>query len=146
MSSGPFRVFHAVSGLFWLLAGASFALAMIAAFAMVGSDLVSRRRELGIRMAVGASSAELLSCILRQHIVVAVGTAAMTALAFVWLRVLIERFVGSVLLGWPPEAAGPWQWILCGIGVLMLFGLAIAVFGATRVSRLDPARLIRETQ
>jgi len=140
----PFLVFAVVRRLFLLLACMSFGLALIGAFAMVAGDLAARRREFGIRLAVGATPLGILKTLLATYVRVAIMTSLVTALSFLWLRALISRFVGAILLGWPAEQLGSWTWIAGGLGMLAVFATALMAFAGRQTGRLNPVVLLRE--
>lgn len=93
---------------------------------------VSRRtREIGVRLAVGASSGSILTMVLRQGMAVVVaGVAAGIALAVACTRVLRHVLYGA-------ESA---DMALCGAAVLLFLciGLIASSVPARRAARIDP--------
>ena len=97
---------------------------------------VSRRtREFGIRMAIGASTASVLTMVLRQGM-----SLALSGIAIGWLlSVLAQRGVAVVFY-----RAGA-DWISPAVVSLLLIALtALAAYGpARRASRIDPMQALR---
>jgi putative ABC transport system permease protein len=144
LAEQPFLVFTVVRRLFLLLAGMSFGLALIGSFAMVATDLAARRREFGIRLAVGATPLGILKTLLAKYVSVAIMTSLVTAVSFLWLRALVSRFVGAILIGWPAEQVGSWTWIAAGLVMLAVFATALMAFAGRQTGRLNPVILLKE--
>lgn len=98
---------------------------------------VSRhRRELGVRMAVGATRAAVAGLVLtRAAILVGIGLLAGTLLAGV-----LDRILGSLLQG--IETGGPGSVVL-GATSLGLVALVASALPALRASRIQPAEVVR---
>lgn len=117
-----------------LLAGfAAFGLvfALAGVYGAVSLDVQCRRREIGIRMAVGATGSDVIRAVLRRGLgPVAVGGAAGIAIAL-WGGPQLE----GLLFGVP--ARDPWS---AGAAALLLAMTAVAgcVLPARRASRVDP--------
>jgi ABC-type antimicrobial peptide transport system permease subunit len=112
------------------------ALAAVGIYAVVSYAVTRRYREIGIRMALGASAAGVLRMVLRQTLrPVAIGAVLGVAAAIVASRVL-----SSVLFGVSP--ADPF-----GIGgaTLIVLGVAAAagVLAARFATRTDPIAALR---
>jgi ABC-type antimicrobial peptide transport system permease subunit len=120
-----------------VLAAVAALLAALGIHGLVAHSVVERTRELGIRLALGATQRQVLAAVTAPGVVLAVaGVAIGTALALASARVL-ESFV------WGVSATDPW--VLAGAA---LAGVAVAA-GASlapgrRVLELDPARTLRE--
>jgi len=124
------------------LSGAFGSLALL--LAAVGLDgilaySVSRRtREIGIRMALGASQASVLSAIAREaFVLVAAGSAAGTVLALVASRVL-PHYWHEVIPAIDPAIA-----VACILGMFAVTAAAVAI-PAMRGCRIDPLRALRQ--
>ncbi len=115
---------------------AALVLSAVGVYAVVSYGVARRVREMGIRMALGASSPEVLSLVLRSNLavtLVGVGLGALGAL-------LAGRLLRGVIHG-----VGPADPVSLGGAVLALLALA---FGATlvpalRATRADPLRAIQ---
>lgn len=122
-----------------LVGGFSVLAVILAALGLygVGASLVAaRRRELGVRMALGATSAGVLRLILRDGLViVAIGVAIGVPLAL-----FLGRQLGDLLYGVRPTDPVT---LVSVAGLLTLIGLAASAIPARRASRVDPAQAIR---
>jgi putative ABC transport system permease protein len=127
----------------WLnavLIGAFAAMALLLAglglYGVVSYLTEQRRREFGLRMAVGATGSDILAMVLRQGFrKVAAGLALGLAISFA-----VTRFLASMLHGVP--ALDP-ATFASAAAVLVAVMLAAALVPAWRASRLDPALAIR---
>ncbi len=110
-----------------------------AAIGLMNIMLVSvseRTREIGVRKSLGASS----SHILHQFIVEAVVLCQLGGLVGVVTGIGIGNLV-SLLTGGPFII--PWVWILLGLGLCFIVGLASGIYPALKASRLDPIESLR---
>jgi ABC-type antimicrobial peptide transport system permease subunit len=111
-------------------------LACIGIYAMLATAVAERRREFGIRIALGARASEILSMVTASAMrlcVLGVLAGALGALAF-------GRTIESRLYG--VTARDPLT--LAGAGLLLLcVGLVAAAIPGMRASRVDPVRSLR---
>jgi ABC-type antimicrobial peptide transport system permease subunit len=113
---------------------------LLAAMGLCGvlSQLVAgRRREIGVRMALGARPAQIVSTVVAQAAVVtgfgiAAGLAGAMALA---------RFMATLVFG--IHARDPLTFAIVPI-VLALVAAVAAILPARRAARIDPMRALRE--
>lgn len=114
-------------------------LACAGMFAMVSFAVAQRRRELGIRIAIGAGPRHILQVLLAQHLMPAgLGVAAGVALAAVLSRlvrslVVLQKNDGLDVLGF----AG-------GIVAFVLVAVLATLSPARRALRIDPSVTLRE--
>jgi len=127
------RMMALLSGFFGALAGL---LTTIGLYGVISYVVVTRRNEIGVRMALGASPGNIVGMVLRQTIVLlALGTALGVALAFA-----ATRGAGSLLFGLQPN--DPIS--LIGASVLLIGVALIASFlPARRASQVDPMVALR---
>jgi predicted permease len=127
------RLMATLSGFFGFL---GVLLAVIGLYGVISYIVAMRRNEIGIRMALGASRAEVVGIILRQTLVVlALGLGIGVALALVAVR-----SAASVLFGLQPD--DPLTFV--GASALLLIIALIASFlPARRASRVDPMVALR---
>jgi predicted permease len=126
-------------GLYLVGSFAGLAIAMvIAGLYGVLSQLVSyRRREIGVRMALGATRQSVATLVLRQGIIViGAGLAAGLVLAFGVCR-LIAGFLYQVK---PLDA---WTYAIVGLA-LPVIGLTAALLPARRAASIQPMQALRE--
>jgi len=111
-------------------------LAMIGLYGVMAYSVARRRREIGIRMALGALEGKVVWMIMREVLVLAaLGVVVALPAAFG-----LTRFVRSQLYGVTPN--DPWTMLLATVG-LMLVACAAGYVPALRASRVDPIRALR---
>jgi predicted permease len=118
-------------------AGLALLLAAIGLYGVVAYAVGQRTREIGIRMALGASRAAVVEMVLKSSMkVVAIGLAIGVVLALVAGRA-IESFIGDVSFADPVAlVAGPLVMIACAFVASWL--------PARRAARIDPITALRE--
>jgi predicted permease len=132
-SLGRDRLIARLSALFGIL---SVVLACMGLYAAVAHSVTSRTREIGIRLAVGASGRQVVSTVMRQ-------TLSVTGLGVVIgipLALAAAKLVGSLLF----EVSGSDPIILgLSAATLTLAGVIAGWWPARRAARLDPATTLR---
>jgi putative ABC transport system permease protein len=129
----PWRLGTALLSLFGILA---LSVAGIGLYAVFAHAIAERRREMAIRIAIGAPPARVLGMILRE----ACRLAAAGALCGCALAVLAGRWLQSMLVGTAPSD----PIVLGAAAILMLTVAALASFLPARAaSRSDPTALLR---
>jgi ABC-type antimicrobial peptide transport system permease subunit len=121
-------------GVFALLA---LALASVGLYGILAYSVRGRQREIGVRMALGASRADVLLLVLRQGMTV-VCTGAVLGLA---LSLLVGRAFSRMLFGLSP--ADPLSLIGASV-VLIVVALLACWLPARNASRMDPMQALRE--
>jgi len=127
------RVLATLSSWFGVLA---LTLTCVGLYGVVAHDVARRRRDIGIRLALGARPANVARDALgRAAVLVAVGLAVGLAGAFA-----ATRFLGTFLYG-----LGPADPLVLGAGVaaLALTALAASYLPARRAARISPAEVLR---
>jgi len=95
-----------------------------------------RRREIGVRMAVGASSADAVALVLREA-----GGLVAAGLALGLLAALaVGRLLAGMLFGVAPHDLGSLAAVAAILGAA---GLAAAWLPARSAARVDPATVLR---
>ncbi|MGH9489622.1 MAG: ABC transporter permease [Terriglobales bacterium] len=125
------------ASLLGLFAAAALMLAALGVYGVVSYSVGRRRKEIGVRAALGARPAALAGQVLRQALrPVVIGLAAGIAAALA-----MGPFAASLLFGVRP--ADP---LTLGLVVVALLaaGLAAAWLPARRAARMDPARALRQ--
>lgn len=126
-----------VAGTAALLGALGSALAGLGVYGVVAFRVVRRRREIGIRVAVGAGSADVLRLVLGEGFrPAAAGLAAGGLLAWPALR-LLPGLSSDLSAAVPPAAAA-------ALGVLLVAVLAGTALPARRALRVDPSTCLRE--
>jgi cell division protein FtsX len=112
-------------------------LAIVGLYGVIAYSVAQRHREIGIRMALGATSADILRGVLREGMVVtAAGLAAGLALALSTTRVL-----GSLLID--VGARDPATFVVLAAGLVCVAVVACAV-PAWRASTIPPAQVVKD--
>ncbi|MGC2620512.1 MAG: ADOP family duplicated permease [Acidobacteriaceae bacterium] len=128
------RLLSSVSGGFAILA---LALVAIGLYGILARTVTERRREIGIRMALGARRQQIVSALARTAALrIAIGVVAGAALA-----AGVGRLLQSLLFGVTPGS----PMVALATLVLLLAVLAMAfVFPAGRAASVDPMEAIRD--
>ena len=124
----------AMLGLFF--AGVALLLAGIGLYGVLDYSVLQRRREIGIRMAIGARAAHIArGVIARALLVVAVGAAAGLALGMASVR-----YIASLLYQVRPTDAAM---LALPAGLILAAALAAALPAVIRAVRIDPVSALR---
>ena len=119
-----------------VLAGLALLLSLIGIYGLVSNIVVQRTREIGIRMALGATM---------HRAMVEIGGSGASAVAFgltggLVLAAVSLRLIKSELYG--VKAYDPWTFV--AVFGLLVLAAALAVFAPTlRIARIDPASTLR---
>jgi predicted permease len=117
-------------------AGLALLLAAIGIYGVTAYQVAARRREIGIRMAVGASAERVLGMVLWQTAVLAL-TGCVIGAAGAWA---LSRFAAGFLFG--IEAGDPLSF-LSAIAGLLLIALGAGYLPGRNASRTDPSQALR---
>lgn len=111
-------------------------LTCVGVYALIDLTVQLRRRELGIRMALGANGARVLVLVLSGlGRILAAGALAGLALSYAVSRAYSAYLYGEVVFE---------PWLMAGsFGVVALFALAAAILPAWRAARTEPAIVLR---
>jgi hypothetical protein len=119
-----------------LLGTIGFVLAAVGLHGLIGQTVVERRHEFGIRLAIGAAPAGIVTLVLRRAaLVLSVGLAAGLALA--WSS---GRLVESQLFGITSRDPMPY-----GVAALLMIAVVIlaSISPALSATRVDPIEVLR---
>lgn len=129
------RVF---GGLFTVFALAGLFIAAIGLYAVMAQATINRTREIGVRLALGASPGRMTRLVLGR------GLRQLLAGLLLGLAAAIPaaRVLSAVPLG--ITASDPWMFV--GVGVVLLaVGLLACYLPARRAAALDPAQALRDS-
>jgi macrolide transport system ATP-binding/permease protein len=129
----PMRVGAAVAGGFGLVA---LALAALGVFGVIAYSVAQRTREIGVRMALGATPGDVARMIVRQGMtlgLVGLGIGLLVAL-------LLTPLMASVLVGVDPRDAATFGGISALLAAVVFFACYLPAHRATRV---DPTKALR---
>jgi putative ABC transport system permease protein len=117
-------------------AAAALLLAAIGVYGVMAYVVASRRRELGIRLALGAGRADVISLVLAQGVRLAAAGAAIGLVA----AIVAARLVRTLLVG-----VGPGDPAVLGLTltVMIVVALTAAFLPARRAGATDPAAVLR---
>lgn len=128
------RLLAVLSGFYAALAAL---LAIVGIYGVVSYMVVQRRRELGIRLALGAPESHMLGMVLSDALrLLLVGVVAGLVMAFAIGRVLEQLLFGL-------RAADPGT-IALSVAALCTFALSAALIPARRAARLNPIETLRQ--
>jgi putative ABC transport system permease protein len=128
------RLMAALAGAFGVLAGS---LAVLGLYGVIAYMVARRRNEIGVRVALGASGADVIGLVLKEAVLLlAIGLAVGTALA-AWAG----QAAASLVFGLKPRDPVT----LGGAAVLLSIVALLASYGpALRASRLQPMDALRD--
>ena len=127
------RLMATLSGFFGALA---LVLATIGLYGILSYGVASRTNEIGIRIALGANTREVVALILREALLlVAIGIVAGIPAVFV-----VARFAGSLLFDIAPT--DPVSLMLAGL-VMLAIAIVAAFLPARRATKIDPLVALR---
>ncbi|HZF14234.1 MAG TPA: ABC transporter permease [Thermoanaerobaculia bacterium] len=129
----PFKVMTTLASAFGLL---GLILAAVGLYAVQSYSVAQRTREIGLRMAMGARSSDVLLLVLRQGLTLTAG-GLVVGLA---IGLLLGRVMARLLLGVSPTD----PWALGGVvGMLLAVAILASFVPARRAGGLDPAETLR---
>jgi ABC-type antimicrobial peptide transport system permease subunit len=119
-----------------VVGGMAMLLAAIGLYGVIAYSVSRRTKEIGIRLALGARPASVLTLVMQQGLVVAGAGLAVGCV----LAAIVGATTGSVLYG--VRASDPVSWL--GASALLLGVSAIAnVIPALRAARVEPSQALR---
>lgn len=120
-----------------ILSGLALLLASIGIYGLIAHSVVERTREMGIRMALGASLAQVV----RTVAVPGIALACVGAVLGIVLAVFATRVLQSMV--WGVSTTDPLTY--AGVALmLLLVAFAASLIPALRLTRLNPAETLRE--
>jgi len=128
------RLYSALVGAF---AACALAVAGIGLFGLLSYTVALRRREIGLRVALGARPADVVALIARR----ALGLAALGLVLGMSLSFAVSRFLGRLLWGVQPHDAAGVAAVLVALSLVVALATALP---ARRAARIDPQRALRE--
>ena len=122
--------------LLWIFAGSALLISIAGIYGLLAYNVSQRMRDLGIRMALGATRSNVIGLVLRQAVVllgIGVGIGVVAAVS-------AGSVLRSFLYGVVPYDA----WTIAAVSVLLLAcGLFASYIPARRASRIDPVKALR---
>lgn len=134
--AGNFNVERLIARLTVAFGGVALLLACLGLYGVTAYAVTRRTREIGIRVAVGASQGRVLATVLRGALVqVAVGVTIGVPAAL-----LAGRLLRSTLFGVSAHDPGV---LAAALGILVASAVAAALIPARRAAAMDPVRALR---
>ncbi|HSC26058.1 MAG TPA: ABC transporter permease [Vicinamibacterales bacterium] len=135
--SPQLRSWRLGAGLFSVFGLLALVVAAVGLYSVVAFDVEGRRRELGVRAALGASSSAILRLVVGDGLRLAAG-GVLLGLAAAWL---LAPQLSGLLYGVPPQDAT----VFGGVAIVLVAAalMASAVPGF-RAARIDPSRALRD--
>jgi putative ABC transport system permease protein len=124
------------SWLFGIFAGLALALALVGLYGLVSHEVEQATRDIGVRMALGATRNRILGMVLGR---VALMLAAGAAVGLV-LTVFARKLIGMVIYFEAQKEAG--EFILLAL-LVMIAGLLAALIPAARAASIEPIEALR---
>jgi putative ABC transport system permease protein len=123
--------------IFGLFASAALVLAVVGVYGIVAYGVTQRTREIGVRLALGATPAHVVRGIVRHG----VGLAGFGVAIGLWAAYALSRFMQGILYDVAPTDAVTYL----GVAALIVACAAAAsVLPARWAARLDPVRALRD--
>ena len=120
-----------------LFAGVALLLAVIGIYGVISFTVAQRTREIGLRMALGARSADILGMVARQGL----SLVAIALAIGIPVSLASGRLMQEMLFEISPRDPGT----LAGVAVLLgMVGVAASVIPAVRAARIDPTEALRQ--
>ena len=133
-SLGPERV---ATALVAVSAGIALALAIVGVYAVMADSVREKKREIALRLALGAQARRIVAEVLRGGLRIA-GAGAIAGTALSWLAV--EGLTRAA-----PGFAAPaiWMWLACPVALIAVVTFA-GILPARYALAIDPLTLMRE--
>jgi putative ABC transport system permease protein len=112
------------------------ALALIGLYGLVSYSVARRTREIGVRMAIGASQSDVLEMVLRQGMFLAAGGLVLGGI----LSVLVARVLSSGMVGLAVPSVAAYVIIPVALAAVTL---AACYIPARRAAKVDPMIALR---
>jgi putative ABC transport system permease protein len=111
-------------------------LAAIGTYGILSYMVTERQREIGIRMALGAGSGQVVGLVMRQGLSIAVLGIGLGVLGAMWL----SRVTSTLLYGVSPSDPATYATVA---GVIALVAVTACLIPTRRATRVDPLEAIR---
>jgi len=120
-----------------LFAGSLLILALVGLYGVITQSIGQRAKELGVRVALGASSADVVGLVMRQGLRPALIGIGAGLIATLWM----SRMLSALLFGVSPTDPLTYA----GVGLMLALAAAVACWIPARaILRTNPASVLRE--
>ena len=117
--------------------GIALLLAAVGLYGVMSYSVSQGKRELGLRMALGAGASDLLRLVISHGLMLTAGGILLGAIA----SLALTQFIGNLLYKISPR--DPMAFVSAFV-VMAVVSLAACFVPAWRASRIDPVRALRE--
>jgi hypothetical protein len=124
------------SWLFGIFAGLALVLAMVGLYGLVSHEVEQATREIGVRMALGATRRRILGMVL-SRVTWMLGGGVAAGLALTWLT---RRIIGMVIYFDAGQEAGSFALLAL---LLVALGMLAALIPASRAASVEPMQALR---
>jgi ABC-type antimicrobial peptide transport system permease subunit len=128
-----------VVALLFIFGGIALLLAAVGLYGVMSYAVSQSKRELGLRMALGAGATHLFRVVMTHGLALAVGGVVLGTIIAMFLTRLIA--VGTLLYQVNPRS--PMAFLVASV-VMVTISIAACITPAWRAARTDPARALRE--
>lgn len=135
--SPQLRVWRLGAGLFSAFGLLALAVAAVGLYSVVAFDIEGRRREIGVRAALGAPSTAILRLVVGDGLRLAAG-GVVVGLALAWL---LAPLLSGLLYGVPPQDTAVFAAVTL---VLLAAALMASAIPAFRAARIEPSQVLRD--
>jgi putative ABC transport system permease protein len=119
-----------------VFAGCAFVLAVVGLYGVISYSVTQRTREMGVRIALGASRASVIGLVVRHGLLLAaVGITAGIAVSFAATRLMASMMYGV-------STTDPLTFVVSPL-VFLLFAALASAIPAMRATRVDPSEALR---
>ncbi|HEX6049151.1 MAG TPA: ABC transporter permease [Gemmatimonadaceae bacterium] len=122
---------------FGLFASAALVLAVVGVYGIVAYGVTQRTRELGVRMALGATPSRIVRGVVRHGL----GLAGFGIAMGIWAAYALSRFMQGILYAVAPTDLVTY---LVVAALLLVCAAAASILPARGAARLDPVRALRD--
>ena len=119
-----------------VFSGVALVLAAVGIYGVISYGVTQRTREMGIRMALGAQSRDVLKLVVRQAMMLALGGVAIGLLASLALTRLMKSLLFSV------SVTDPLTFVVIAL-LMTLIALLACLIPARRATKVDPLVALR---
>ena len=123
--------------IFGLFASAALVLAVVGIYGLVAYGVVQRTREIGVRLALGATPSRIVGGVVRRGL----GLAGFGIAIGLWAAYALSRFMQGILYDVTATDAVTY---LAVAALLVACASAASILPARRAARLDPVRALRD--
>ena len=123
--------------IFGLFASAALVLAVVGVYGLVAYGVTQKRREIGVRLALGATPSHIVVGVVRYG----VGLTGFGIAIGLWAAYALSRFMQGILYDVAPTDGVTY---LAVAALLMTCAAAASILPARRAARLEPVRALRD--